>query len=250
MKRTFLKAIVVGAGIAAIGTAGVRADVLYQDTTNQTGINLTGFDNNQQIGQEIWLGSVLPEYLTNFSFEYYSPDSSWSDTVYADVRLFENNGPLTASGYATPGTLFYDSGPVAVPNPIQYNGDSASNGLVATYLLSDLQFPTAGGTALNSNFVLPTNFTFTVAFSGLTGAESVALPMFDPPTVGTNYNDYWYDASGTWELLTNANIPELGFAAEFNGSPTPTPEPTVFALGALGGAMLAAFARRRQRRGQ
>jgi hypothetical protein len=246
MKRFFLKAICAGAGIVLAGSVGVRADLLYQNTTTQTGSILSGFVNGQQIGEEIWLGTLLPEYLTNFSFEYYSQDSSWSGTVTADVRFYENNGVLT-NGYASPGTLFYDSGAVAFPNPISYNASPASNTLTAFFELSDLQSLAPGVTPLDPNFALPTNFTFTVTFSGLTGDESVGLPIFEPPGYGTNYGDYWYDASGTWQLLTNA-VP-VAFGAEFNGSVQPTPEPSVLCLGALGGAALMAMARRRQQRG-
>jgi hypothetical protein len=244
MKRTFLKAMAAGAGIILAGSVGVRADLLYQNTTTQTGPVLTLPNNGDQVGEQIWLGTgVTPEYLTNFSFEYYSPDATWSGTVTADVRFYENDG-TPFNTYATPGTLFYDSGPITFLSPLSYSESSAAT---AIYDLSDLQYP-PGGMTLDPNFALPANFTFTVTFSGLTGSESVGLPIFEPPTWGTNYGDYWYDLSGNWELLTNALGP-VGFGAEFNGSPTPTPEPTVLCLGALGAAALTVLARRRQRRG-
>lgn len=236
-----------GAGIVLAGSVVVRADLLYQDTTTQTGSILTLPNNGDQVGQEIWLGTLVPHYLTNFSFEYYSPDPSWSGTVTADVQFYLNNG-TPFNGYATPGTRFYDSGSIAFPNPITFNGNSLSNMLIAIYDLPDLQYPPPGGMVLDPNFVLPSNFTFTVTFSGLTGGESVGLPIFEPPTFGTNYGDYWYDVSGNWELLTNSLGP-VAFGAEFNGSIQATPEPTVLCLGALGAAALTVMARRRQRRG-
>lgn len=242
MKRYFLRAILAGAGMVLAGGVAVRADVLYQNTTTSLPY-IFNFPNDQQIGEQIWLGTSVPEYLTNFSFEYYSPDNvNWS--VTADVKFYENNGAPT-NGYNTPGTPFYDSGPIAFPNPLNYTG-GLTNALTAIFELSDLQFP-PGGSPLDPNFVLPSNFTFTVTFSGLTDGESVDLPYFDPPTVGANAGDYWFDASGTWQLLTNA-VP-VAFGAEFNGSPQPTPEPSVLCLGALGGAALMAMVRRRQRRG-
>jgi hypothetical protein len=253
MKRFLLKAIFAGAGVILASSAGVRADVLYQNTGTSLGTVLGGFNNGQQIGEEIWLGTLVPEYLTNFSFEYYSPDATWTGSpqganfIGAEIRFYENNGPLF-NGYASPGTLFYDSGLLAFPNPQWYNGNSLSNTLTAIFSLSDLQSP-PGGSALDSNFVLPTNFTFTITFSGLTGTESVGLPNYNPPQSGTNYSDYWYDSSGTWQLLTNASLGPVAFGAQFNGSPTPTPEPTVLCLGALGGMALGFVARRRQSRG-
>ena len=242
MKKLFLKAL--GIGIVLSSAAGVRGDLLYDNTTTDTGSVLT-FPAGQQIGEQIWLGTLTPEYLTNFSFEYYSPDTSWSGAVTADVRFYENNGPL-ANGFASPGTLFYDSGAVTFVNPYSYTS-GLTNNLTAIYGLSDLQSPLPGGMVLDPNMVLPTNFTFSVTFSGLTGGESVALPIYQPPGYGTNYGDYWYDVSGTWELLTNTT--PVAFGAQFNGSPEPTPEPTVLCLGALGVAAMAAMARRRQQRG-
>ena len=112
--------------------------------------------------------------------------------------------------------------------------------------LSDLTAVGSGGIPINTYAALPSSFTFTVTFSGMTGADAVGLPDFEPPTYGTNYGDYWYDVSGNWELLTNS-IGPIAFGLQFNGSPTPTPEPTVFCLGALGG-VLTVMIRRRQRK--
>lgn len=245
MKRHLLKVIVAGAGIILAGSAGVRADVLYSNYGNGLPY-IFSFPNNQQIGEQIWLGTgATPEYLTNFSFEYYSPDPSWSGTVTADVKFYQNDGTPPFNGYATPGTLFYDSGAIPFPNPLDFTGGT-TNGMIAIFGLSDLQSP-PGGYVLDPNMPLPSTFTFTITFSGLTGTESVALPYFNPPTVGANAGDYWFDASGTWQLLTNPVT--VGFGADFNGSPQPTPEPSVICLSALGGAALMAMIRRRQRRG-
>jgi hypothetical protein len=240
MKRLFLKAMAACAGIILAGTVGVRGVTLYQDTTHPTG-QVLNFPNNQEIGQEIWLGTgTTPMYLTNFSFEYYSPFISYSGPVQADVRLYVNNGAPT-NGYNTPGTLFYNSGLFNLTDPWQVSG---TNSATLIFQLSDLQ----SGNALNlaPNFVLPSNFTFSVTFSGMQGADSVGLPIFNPPSIGFNAGDYWYDVSGNWELLTNS-IGSIAFGAQFLG--TPTPEPSVICLGALGAAALTVMSRRRQRRG-
>jgi hypothetical protein len=247
MKRPFLRAAMAVMGFVLAGGVGVKGDVLYQNTSTDLGYSLI-FPDSQQIGEQVWLNPLLPsEYLTNFSFEYSSPNNvAWS--VTADVRIYANDSATLFNGYATPGTLLYDSGPEPFPNPLSVSGGN-TNALVANFALSDLEFPMAGGTPLDSNLILPTNFTFTITFSGLDG-NTVDLPVFEPPSVGTNYGDYWYDLSGNWELLTN-NVPgasQVAFGAEFDGSPSPTPEPTVLCLGAFGAAMLTVM-RRRQRRG-
>ena len=250
MKRPFLKAAIAALGFVMAGNVGVKADVLYQNTSTYLGYAL-GFTNSQQIGQEVWLDPLLPtEYLTNFSFMYSSPNNvasvNWN--VTADIRFYQNTGPLNPNGYATPAsTPFYDSGSISFPNPLNVSGGT-TNAFVADFALSDLL---SGVTPLDPNFALPTNFTFTVTFSGLAVGQSVGLPSFEPATVGTNYADYWFDSSGTWELLTNSvpGASQIGFYAQMNGSPTPTPEPTVLGLGAFGAAILTVMARRRQRCG-
>ena len=249
MKKLFLKAMAAGAGVILASSAGVRGANLYNDTTTLVNPGyVLNFPNNDLIGEQIWLGTgATPMYLTNFSFEYYDPGTSttWpagQSTINADVRLYNNNGALV-NGYASPGTIFYDSGIFGVPTAYAANNTSSAN---LIFSLSDLQVPGNFGQALPANFVLPSNFTITVAFSGMTGQDAVGLPNFDPPTFGTNYGSYWYNVSGNWQLLTNSVGP-VAFGAQFSG--TPTPEPTVLCLGALGGVMLTIMGRRRQRRG-
>lgn len=242
MKSLFLKA--TGAVIILAGFAVVRADTLYQNTATPSDYVLN-FNNGDAIGEEVWLGTgALAEYLTNFQFQYYSPNPGGFASVEADVQFYENNGTPT-NGYNSPGTLFYDSGLFSVPNPWSvFNPSGPTNSATLNFALSDLQ---SGTMPLDPNLAMPSNFTFVVTFSGLSGGDQVGLPVFDPPQVGANAGDYWYDVSGNWELLTNSVGP-IAFGAEFFGSPQPTPEPSVLCLGALGAA-LTVMARRRQRRG-
>jgi hypothetical protein len=238
MKRLFLKAMAAGAGIIVASSAGVRGAILYQDTTHNTG-QVMNFPNGDQIGEQIWLGTgTTPMYLTNFSFQYYSPVTN-AGPVQADVILYQNNG-APFNGYSTPFSTFFVSGWFNLPSPWSVSG---TNSATVIFQLSDLQ---AGAFPLAPNFILPSNFTFSVSFRGLQGADSVGLPIFNPPSVGFNAGDYWYDVSGNWELLTNS-IGPIAFGAQFLG--TPIPEPSVICLGALGVVALTAMGRRRQRRG-
>jgi hypothetical protein len=237
MKRLFLKAMAAGAGIMLVSSAGVRGTVLYQDTLFNTG-QVMNFPSGDQIGEQIWLGTgTTPMYLTNFSFQYYSPVTSYVGPVQADVILYQNNG-APFNGYSTPGSAFFVSGWFDLPNP--WSLPSATNSATAVFQLSDLQ---AGAIGLAPNFILPSNFTFSVTFRNLQGADSVGLPIFNPPSVGFNAGDYWYDVSGNWELLTNS-IGPIAFGAQFLG--TPIPEPSGICLGALGLVALTAMARRRR----
>jgi hypothetical protein len=239
MKRLFLKATAAGAGIILAGSVAVRGATLYQDTALASG-QVLNLPNNQTIGQQVWLGTLVPEYLTNFSFEYYSPYAVYAGNVQMDVKLYQNDGALV-SGYSSPGTLFYDSGNFTLTDPWVVNGTNAAT---VIFQLSDLL---SGNTQnLSPTFVLPTNFTFSVTVSGMQGLDQVGLPLYGLATVGTNAGDYWYNASGNWQLLTNSQY-RVAFGAQFLG--TPTPEPSVICLGACGAAVLTFMARRRQRRG-
>ncbi len=236
-----------GAGIILAGSAGVRADtLLYQNTATNLGYNLL-FNNNDIIGQQIWLGTgALPFNLTGFSFEFYSPNATFKGPVTADISFYENNGAVT-NGYSAPGTLFWNSGTFNLPTAFQAGG---TNSAVLSFDTTD--FTTTGdGTGwvpMSPSFIMPSNFTFVVTISGMQGFDAVALPVFDTPQVGANSGDYWYDVSGNWELLTNAAGP-IAFGAEFTGTQV-VPEPTVICLGTLGAAAFAIIARRRRQRGR
>jgi hypothetical protein len=243
MKRLFLTAMAAGAGIILASTAGVRGAILYQDTASQVpGGQVMNIPTATTVGEQIWLGTgTTPMYLTNFSFEYYSPYNPYSGNVQMDVQLFANTGPTT-NGYHSPAAVpFFDSGFFTLINP-WYAGSPSTNSATLTFNLASLL---SGNTINIIPFVaLPSNFTFAVTVTGLQGADSVGLPIFTSPQVGYNAGDYWYDVSGNWELLTNS-IGPVQFGAQFLGT---APEPSVLCLGALGAATLTFMARRRQRR--
>lgn len=232
--------MVASGAIIIAGHMGVRGGTLYQDIAQTTG-DVMNLSNGQEVGQEIWLGTLNPGSLTNFSIEYYSPYNHFTGTVQMDVRLYANDSATLFNGYSTPGTLFFDSGTFTLANPWTISG---TNSATVNFNLSDLL---AGNTLnYNPNFGLPTNFTFTVTISGMRGADTVGLPIFtDPPGTGANFGDYWWDPSGSWELLTNS-IGSVAFGAQFQGT---VPEPSVLYLGGLGAATLLIIARRRQWRG-
>ena len=223
--------------LLSVAAIGATAGVLYDNTTYDTGTVLGPFANGQTIGDEIFLSNNAKyPALTNFSFEYFSPDTSFFGTVSCEVQFFLNNGAPT-NGFNAPGTIFYDSGafPIQAPNSI-YPG---TNSAVLNFSLANLQ---GGVHPLSPSFLMPSNFTVAITFTYSSGFDAVGLNVFDPATVGTNYGDYWLNNGGTWELLTNANMP-VAFAMQLNA----TPEPSVLAIGAVGAAVVAGFARRRRK---
>jgi hypothetical protein len=233
------------AAVAAIVAAGsvVQAQTfVYQNTgTDATkNINLT---NGVVIGQEINLNSAnlaAAPYLTNFSFEFYSTNTSFAGTPQMDVKFYKNDG-TTYNGYARPGTLFYESGYFNLVAPLSFTSPA---GYVGTYVFDSTALYTGVG-SMSTSLTLPQDFTVVFTVTGLNSSlNQVGLEAFGPPQVGTNYGDFWVN-NGSWALQTN-NAGLLGLGMQFNNSPTPAPEPSVLGLGAMGLVMLGQFIRRRK----
>lgn len=228
-----------GAAILSAAAVTASAGVLYDNTQTDTGYVLNLL-NGQEIGDQIFLDNfTLFPYLTNFSFQYYSPDAAFSGVVTADVRFYYNDGPAF-NGYSSPSNIFYDTGWFTLQTPTAALG-MATNAAVLNFYLTDLQ---GGVVPMDPTFQMPSNFTMTVTVQGLSGSDSVGLSSFEPPLVGTNYGDYWFNNGGTWQLLTNTT--PVAFGMQFNASATPTPEPGALALVGVGVAALAGFVRRRR----
>ena len=217
--------------------------LLYDNTTTYANYNLM-FPNHLEVGDQIWLANYLTDpYLTGFSFEYYSPNANFTGTVTADVRFYLNDGS-PFNGYSTPGTLFYDTGPFEIQTPNSY---FPGNYAVLSFTNVDLYADALLN--MNPNMQMPSNFTFSVTFQGLSGPDQAGLPSFEPATVGSNYQDYWENDGGTWKLETNSIdgvLQPVGFGVQLFATNQPTPEPTTLCLTAVGAALLVGYARRRR----
>ena len=180
-----------------------------------------------EAGDQIVLADPGARLLTKFSFEYYGLNSvtpgSFSGSINARVCFYLNDGPLF-NGYATPGTMFYDSGLFAVGNP------TTRNTFVFT---AGADFP-AGGL-----FVPGNEMTWSVQFSGMGANDEVGVDIYNPVVVGQNYPDYWQNSGGGWSLMTNS-VP-MNFAAYMEA----IPEPSGVALTVMGLGILAVVRWRR-----
>ena len=243
--KTIIKSIVVILVIVVAGSARGQNTVYNGLTTpvmSGGGQVVFPMSNNVVIGQEITMQNdmlVHSNHLVSFTFAYYSANTSWSGPVSADVQFYYNNGPLT-NGYASPGGVFYDSGfwNLALPQ------DYSTNALAVTFGLSDIYSSLSLGGALtpmDANLNLPSDFTVVFTVTGLAGGDSLALPIYTPPIVGTNYNDYWVQNGSDWSVVTN-NAGPVSFGMTFQT----TPEPSVLGLGALGMVLMAQLIKRRK----
>jgi subtilisin-like proprotein convertase family protein len=162
---------------------------------------LSGSERNAgRFSFQVWAGGAVP--------------GVFEGGVQARLRFYQNDGPLSDSGRASPGTLLYDSGLVGVPPAPQ-----------AVMVFQDFQVNAA--TALTQP--LPDAFTWTVQFSGLAGDDAVGLELHSPPVVGTTYLEYWENDGGTWTQKTNSDL-TVSFAARleaFSRSVVVTTEGTI-----------------------
>ena len=221
---------------------GSWGSCLYSNSINDL---ITRFDpGTLEVGDQIILAPGTPRNLGYFDFEYWgwntSTPGSFAGDVQARVRFYHNNGD-PFNGYATPSTMFYDSG--------WFGGSTNGAFLVPTgptpgYPANDLFH---GGCRFCQRRALASLMSSLGPSSsgGWDLTDTVGVDLYSPPTVGQNYPDYWEntDGLGGWTLLTNT-VP-MDFGARFYA----VPEPSSLALSLIGGLGILTLARRLRRRG-
>jgi len=223
--------------LATVFCLGLAQPLLAVDPTiYDNGVNdsLIRFDpGTAQVGDQIVLGGAN-RWLTRFDFEYFgtntaSPaNTTFAGSVTADVKIYLNDGPLF-NGYATPGTVLWDSGSFGGFGPTDR---------------STIIFTAAGGDFASTGLFLPSSsLTWSVQFSGLGATDSVGLDLYSPPVVGGNYPDYWQNTGGGWRLLTNNASVDISFGARMFAAANPVPEPSLEAFTAIGALLTLGAAR-------
>jgi hypothetical protein len=208
------------AGLAlALSGFNVMATDIYDTFPTYNG-NFFTVTNGQQVGNEVTLNSSKIT-MSEFSFEYVT-SSTLTGSVGVDLQLY--------SGAPT-GSPIYNSGSFS-PLP------AAPTGTNVNYL-AGLDFPL--------NFLLPTNFTFILTFSGLAAGDVVDLLLANPPTgqPGSTTSNYWYNYNGG-PGLTLTTIP--GVSADIGVDITgtiKTPDATATA-GLMGLSLVGMFLLRKK----
>jgi len=163
--------------------------LVYDNWTNNLNQQLDPGTN--EVGDQITL-SGNERYPALLSVGYWGTNSSqpgFAGQVTAQVRFYTNDGPAIQSGPQAPGTLFYDSGPLPIA--------ATNSGVLA---ITDFQLsaavPFAGA--------LPSNFTWTVQFSGLGSNDAAGLAFYGPPVQGQAANGYWVAGTNGWALTGTA----------------------------------------------
>lgn len=206
---------------ALVASQTANAWTVY-DNSAPTSDLASGYSSTLEFGDEIILDtSSGARYISDFSFEYFGQGA----TANAQVTLrFYLNDNLVNGRYAPGSLIWQDSSDPLVGIP-----------------------PTDRRTLewQPNLFVGVDSFTWTVEFTGLDIAGGTwGLDLYDPPTVGNNYDDYWeHDALGNW-LLKDSKV---GVPMSFGATVEAVPEPNTLVLG-LGGALAILMFRAKMRK--
>jgi uncharacterized protein (TIGR02597 family) len=185
--------------------------LVYDNSANDL---LVRFDPGAlEVGNEIILTEPVIR-LSEFSFEWWGTNSgggSFAGNVQVQLRFYMNDGPLV-SGYPSPGTVLFDSGPFSIPASPR-----------ATLIYTEADFIDLALVSLVTP--VPESFTWSVQFSGMGPGDTAGLDLYYPAVVGQNYGDYWERNAGAWLLKTNSAVTNISFASRleaFNGAPVGT----------------------------
>ncbi len=205
------------------GQSAARTEIVYDNTATPTG---NGFHpSNLEYGDEIQLQPGLARLVTDFYLEYFGEFIAQGDERVR-IRFYANNGPDVEPGPKTilaPKDLLYESAEIKITPGFH-------------------QIPLTG-LAVEE---VPDTLTWTVKFSGLSGAvgDRAGLLLYNPPTVGKSFNDFWQLADSTW---TTHQIDGGAVIANFGARVVAiVPEPGVVALSAVGGLLWLGIARLRR----
>jgi len=230
MKKTFIKTLFCAVGVAVLSSRNAAAQVVVYSNVGSYDYNaffLGSAQNGQSIGNEITVNAGVSS-LTSFSILYYTALPTLPANVGVDIRFSLNDGSLFNGYYPEPNTVFFDSG-------WRYNTSGAIPGNGYNYLsYSAANFSSGALDNWSPNFVLPSDFTFSITWTNLTSGNEIAMPLaLNTPGVSTG--NYWFENNGSWSLLTNTVTGPGNLVVDIE-----VPEPSFFALGmtSIGGVLL------------
>jgi hypothetical protein len=207
---------VLSAVLPFCSSAMAQGVIVYDNST--TDLNrIVAATNGVEYGDEITLDPTTTQRtLESFKFEYFlSGNATGNETLQLFLRA--NDGPVitepgpggTTIAAHSPGTVLYTS-------PV---------------LTLQSGFQTAEATPPANSVTLTGDFTWSVVFQGLNASDVAGLRLYNPPTIGSSFSDFWLMNNGTW----NAYSLGSGIPGNFAARVTAVPEPTTLAYGLLAG---------------
>jgi len=215
-----LTTVTVAALLSIVTTSTALADLVYENGTTDSNIRFN--PGLTEVGDEIFLAAGPERNLTNFTFQYWGLNFGGSED--ARLRIYKNDGAAAPAGptILAPNTLLFDSGWFPIVATPRW-----------TLIWDDELYVDPGA---DLNYVplsgpVPDSFTWSVQFKDLGVGASAGVDLYDPPTVGGNYNEYWDNGGSGWQYR-GTNTDNINFGARVYAT---VPEPTVIGLGLLGG---------------
>lgn len=212
IKAHLSKSIAALAASLVFCTSGFAADV-YDNTTNPLN-RVIPQGTASEMGDQIFLAGA-DRRVTDFQFDYFVSTNA-SGNERAEFFFYLNDGVNGA-----PNTILYRSGEI--------NLGTGSRFLQAQAL----------------SVTVPNSFTWSVSFKGIDFNETAGLLLFNPPTTGSSFDDFWVkNSDGTWStfLVDSGATP-----ANFGARVTAVPEPSTYAMALLGAAALLGYRRMKRR---
>ena len=210
--------VAIAAALTVLSVSAL-AEIVYDNTAPQ---NYLGQDIARltEFGDQITLSTATASrLLSNFRFDYYlAPAASGNESLA--FKLYANDGPN------------------GTPQTDLTAGKTWSVSLASGFNNVNFGFDQTGPFKVS----LPETFTWSVLFAGIEGQEHAGLLMFDPPTVGTSFSDFWEkQPDGSWKTMQ-----VLGAAVNFSAQVTAVPELGTLQYGLMGGLAWIGFAIRRR----
>ncbi len=198
--------LAVAAGLATQVGAQTPAAVVYDNTSTNS---FTGqfYGSQNEFGDQITLaGANFNRTITTFRFDYYLSHGVNGDEQ-ATLTVYDASGPG-----GSPGKVLFSDGP--------FNLNSGYNTVTDSGL----------------NVKAPDSIIWTVKFTGVEGTEQAGLLFYNPPTVGSSFDDYWEKVNGVWTL--NRFTPSGGPVANFGAQVLAIPEPSTVQYALLAGLVV------------
>jgi hypothetical protein len=175
----------------ALGTNEARAEYVFDNTYRYSD---AWYSSHNEFGDDALL-SGKARTISDFALEYFG-EFNFTGAAGARIRFYAPDGPGLS-----PKTLLYES--EFIPIYPDYN-------------LIHLR---------NLSVRVDDAFIWTVQFEGLSGVyqDRAEIVNYDPPALGSSYNDFWAKRDGQWGTLVFENV-VANFAVRILGQPDPPVE--------------------------
>ena len=195
--------------------------IVYDNTSTSLDYNFS--IGTIEVGDQIILAGT-DRNPSEFTFAYFGVNLAV--TAEARIRFYANDGPLV-SGFASPGTVLFDTGFFPAVNTAPFS-----------FIIDD--FSAGSGALIPFTGLLPDSFTWSIQFQNI-GGGTAGVPLYSTPTIGNNYTDYWDRTGGNWTL----KVAPIGGPShmDFYAQLVAVPEPSAYGL--AGGILALIFAARR-----